>query len=107
MWTVPVTVAHSDWQDVQLGHESLAQDDGEPLIVSYVLRSIGKVTRRHEAITHLYLGYDDPPGLLVQPLVVPVGVEVGELLGESVVFPDPDRVEDSKTRLFVSSRVSW
>ena len=105
MWTVPVTVAHSDWQDVQLGHESLAQDDGEPLIVSYVLRSIGKVTRRHEAITHLYLGYDDPPGLLIQPLVVPVGVEVGELLGESVVFPDPDRVVDSEAGLLVTPAV--
>ena len=40
---VPVTVAQADWQDVQLGHESLAQDDGQPLIVGYVLQSIGKV----------------------------------------------------------------
>ena len=40
---VPVTVAQADWQDVQLGHESLAQDDRQPLIVRYVLQSIGKV----------------------------------------------------------------
>ena len=40
---VPVTVAQADWQDVQLGHVGLAQDDRQPLIVSYVLQSIGKV----------------------------------------------------------------
>ena len=54
MSVVPVTVAQADWQDVQLGHESLAQDDRQPLIVGYVLQSIGKVgyiLHRHVAVT--------------------------------------------------------
>ena len=103
-----IVVPVRDGQDVQLRHVVGAEDQGQPLVVSDVLRvsvSIYKTRRNHN--NYLILGYDDLPGLLVQPLVVPVGVEVGELLGESVVFPDPDRVEDSKTRLFVSSRVSW
>ena len=44
---VPVTVAQADWQDVQLGHVSLAQDDRQPLIVGYVLISIGKVAAHY------------------------------------------------------------
>ena len=35
---------------------------------------------------HLNLGDDNPPGLLVQPLIVPMGVEVGELGGKSVII---------------------
>ena len=34
-----------------------------------------------------------------------MGVEVGELLGESVVFPDPDRVVDSEAGLLVTPAV--
>ena len=58
-------------------------------------------------ITDLHLSYDDLPGLLVESLVVPVCVEVGELLGQSVVFPHPDSVEHSQTRLFVGARITW
>ena len=54
----------------------------------------------------LDLCYDYPPGLLVKSLVVPVRVEVGELLGQSVVFPHPDSVEHSQTRLLVGAGIS-
>ena len=103
---VLVVVAVGDGEDVQLRHVVGAEDQGQPLVVSDVLRvsvSIYKTRRNHN--NYLILGYDDLPGLLVQPLVVPVGVEVGELLGESVVFPDPDRVVDSEAGLLVTPAV--
>ena len=60
----------------------------------------------HNLLNYLILRYDDLPRLLVDPLVVPVRVEVGELLGQSVVFPHPDSVEHSQTRLLVTATVS-
>ena len=56
-------------------------------------------------ITDLHLGHHDPPGLLVESLVVPVRVEVAQLLGQSVVFPHPHSVEHSQTRLLVGARI--
>ena len=37
----------------------------------------------NDSNTDLNLGDDNPPGLLVQPLIVPVRIEVGQLGGES------------------------
>ena len=54
----------------------------------------------------LDLCYHYPPGLLVESLVVPVRVEVGELGGQSVVFPHPDGVVYSQARLLVTPAVS-
>ena len=32
---------------------------------------------------HLYLGDDNPPGLLIQPLIIPMRVKVGQLVSKS------------------------
>ena len=58
------------------------------------------------ALSHLILSDNNLPGLLVESLVVPVRVEVAELLGQSVVFPHPDSVEHGQTRLLVTATVS-
>ena len=60
----------------------------------------------HNLLNYLILRYDDLPRLLVDPLVVPVRVEVAELLGEPVVFPHPHSVEHSQTRLLIGARIS-
>lgn len=86
---VVVVVAVGDGEDVQLGHEVRAEHQGQPLVVGHVL----------------ILRDDNLPGLLVEPLVVPVGVEVGQLLGQSVVLPHPDSVEHSQARLLINSVV--
>ena len=54
---------------------------------------------------NLNLCDDDPPGLLVEPLVVPVRVEVGEVAGEPVVLPHPHRVVHSQPGLLVTAAV--
>ena len=54
----------------------------------------------------LVLSDDNPPGLLVQPLVLPVRVEVGQLGRQSVVFSQPDSVEHSQTGMLVNTRVA-
>ena len=55
---------------------------------------------------HLYLGDDDPPGLLVEPLIVPVWVEEGKVAGKPVVLPHPHRVVHSQPRLLVTAAVT-
>ena len=55
---------------------------------------------------NLNLCDDDPPGLLVEPLVVPVRVEEGKVAGEPVVLPHPHRVVDGQPRLLVGSGVT-
>ena len=55
---------------------------------------------------HLYLGDDDPSGLLVEPLIVPVWVEEGKVVGEPVVLPHPHRVVHSQPRLLVTAAVT-
>ena len=55
---------------------------------------------------NLNLRDDDPPGLLVEPLVVPVRVEVGEVAGEPVVLPHPHRVVHSQPRLLVNTVIT-
>ena len=86
---VVVVVAVSDGQDVQLGHVVSAQHQGQPLVVGNVL----------------ILSDDNLPGLLVKPLVVPVGVEVGQLLCKSVMFSHPDSVKHRQPWLFINSVV--
>ena len=54
----------------------------------------------------LHLCDVDFPGLLVKPLIVPVWVEVRQLLGQSVVFSHPHGVESSQTGLLVGSSIS-
>ena len=87
---VLVVVAVGDGQDVELGHVVRPQDDGQPLVVGDVL----------------HLCDLDPPGLLVEPLVLPVRVEVVQLGGQPVVFPHPHRVVDRQARLLVRSAVA-
>ena len=55
---------------------------------------------------HLYLGDDDPPGLLVEPLVIPVRVEECKEAGEPVVLPHPHRVVHSQPGLLVTAAVT-
>ena len=73
--------------------------------------------------TDLNLGDDNPPGLLVKSLIVPVRIEVGQLGGESdsrhenimtrhltsdispVVLPQPHGVVNSEPRLLVAPAV--
>ena len=76
-------------QDVQFLHEICPKNNRQPLVVGDVLQLCNK----------------NPPGLLVELLIVPVRVEVAELLGQSVVFPHPDSVEHSQTRLLVGARI--
>ena len=104
---VVVAVAHGE--DVELGHVVGAQHQGQPLVVGDVLAGESQLsalfTMRGEALSHLILSDNNLPGLLVESLVVPVRVEVAELLGQSVVFPHPHSVEHSQTRLFVGARI--
>ena len=59
-----------------------------------------------EFSAHLHLCHHDPSGLLVEPLVVPIRINEGEPGGQSVVFPQPDRVEGSQAGLLVTAAVS-
>lgn len=86
---VVVVIAVSDGQDVQLGHVVSAEHQRKPLVVGHVL----------------ILSDDNLPGLLVKPLVVPVGVEVGQLLCKSVMFSHPDSVKHRQPWLFINSVV--
>ena len=67
-----------------------SQDDGEPLVVGDVL----------------YDGSNVPPGLQEGSIVGPMRVKIGELEGDSVVFPEPERVEGGEARLLVNSVVA-
>ena len=66
LWVVSCIVSLGQRQDVQLLHEISAKDDGQPLVVGDVL----------------HLRDEDPSRLLVQPLVVPVRVEVVQFFGK-------------------------
>ena len=55
---------------------------------------------------NLNLCDDDPPGLLVEPLIVPVRVEEGEVAGEPVVLPHPHRVVHSQSGLLITAAVT-
>ena len=87
---VLVVVSIGDGEDVDLSHVVGAKDDGEPLVVGDML----------------VLSNDNLPGLLIQSLVIPVRVEVVELLGNSVVFSHPNSVENCQSRLFVHTIVT-
>ena len=67
------------------GHDLLAQDHGQELVVGDVLDH----------------GDDDVSGLLEEGLVVPVGVDVGQLLGNQVVLPDKEGVGDGQDGLLI------
>ena len=57
-------------------------------------------------MSDLVLSNEDPPGLLVESLVLPVGVEAGQLGRQSVVFSQPNCVEHSQADLLVNSGVA-
>ena len=105
---VAVAVAH--WEDVELGHVVRAQHQGQPLVVGDVLSGESQLSVlfaiKAEPLSHLILSDDNLPGLLVKSLIVPVRVEVAELLGQPGVFPHPDSVEHSQTRLLVGAGIS-
>ena len=67
-----------------------------------------KVQRCKEAkwLVYLHLSNLNPSGLLVKSLVLPVRVEVGQLLGDPVVLPHPDGVVDRQAGLLVGPRVT-
>ena len=69
---------------------SPAYDDGEPLAVGDVL----------------VLGDEYSPGLMKQPLVVPVAVKPSKPLCDSVVLPRKYRVEGSQHGVLRASRVA-
>ena len=54
----------------------------------------------------LHLCGHDLPGLLVEPLVVPAGVNSGQIPCDAVVFPQPQRVHDCQSRLLVGALIS-
>ena len=55
----------------------------------------------------LPLCVDDALGLLVDALVVPAGVEAGEVVGDAVVLAEEDGVQDGQVRLFVDAGVAF
>lgn len=54
----------------------------------------------------LVFGDGYPAGLLEDGLVVPVRVEEGQGVRQTVVFPHPDDLEDGQLRVLVDSRVT-
>ena len=87
---VPVEVALLLKDESVPLHDLLAQDHGQELVVGDVLDDGGvDVTR-----------------LLEQSLVVPVGVDDGELLGDQVVVPHEDRVDHGQDGLLVDARIA-
>ena len=54
----------------------------------------------------LHFSNIDLPGLLIEPLVIPVGVEVRQFPGQSVVLTDPDGVESGQAWLLVRTGVT-
>ena len=85
---VEVTVLLQD-QVVTL-HDFLSEDHGQELVVGDVLDH----------------GGDDVAGLLEQSLVVPVGVDLSQLLGNQVVLTDEKSVSDGQNGLFVDARIT-
>lgn len=77
-------------QEAELLHLVAAQDDGQELVVGDVL----------------HLADEDPPRLLVQPLVVPVRVDVGQLGHEPVVLAQEDGVRDGQAGLLAVTRIT-
>ena len=72
------------------GHDFLAQDHGQELVVGDVLDH----------------GDDDVTSLLEKGLVVPVWVDLGQLLGNQVVLTDKHGVGDGQDSLLVDSWVA-
>lgn len=55
----------------------------------------------------LVLGNKDLPGFLVEDFVVPVGVEVSEGGGQTVVFSQHDDLQNCQLGVLVTSDVTW
>ena len=53
-----------------------------------------------------HLGHEDPPRLVVQLLVGPLGVELGESVGQPVVLPHEDGVDGRQDRLFTAPGIA-
>ena len=90
-----VVVSICNRKDVKFRHIFRSENNRQPLIVGNMLQNRAKLNRStlNKVFSHLHNGDVNFPRLLVQFLVVPVWVEVAKLLGNSVMFPDPDGVE--------------
>ena len=55
---------------------------------------------------YLHFSNEDLPCFLIQPLVVPVWVEILQLLGHPVVLPHPHGVVHCQARLFIGSGIT-
>ena len=77
-------------QQTHFGHLLTAHHDGQPFVVGNVL----------------HLADEDAARFLVQPLVVPVRIEVGQLFGQAVVLAHEDGVRHGQTGLLVGARVA-
>ena len=54
----------------------------------------------------LVFGDEDPPGFLEQLFVVPMRVEVVEVIGQPVVFSQKDDLEDRELGILVSTNIT-
>ena len=63
---------------------------------------------RHELAVGdvLHLGADDAPRLLVHLLVVPLGIELGEAVGQPVMLARPEQVHRRQMEILVGPRVT-
>jgi hypothetical protein len=87
-----VIVAESilKWQQTKVLHFGYTDYDGQPFVVGNVL----------------HLSNQNAPGLLVESLVIPKRVQVGELRHKSVVFTHENGVRDSQVGVFVRPRIT-
>lgn len=72
-------------EHAELLHLVTPDDDRQPFVVSNVL----------------HLSDQDAPRLLVNALVVPIRIQIGQLFGKSVVLAQEDGVSNGQVRLFI------
>ena len=75
----------------------------EDNVIHCFAKDLGKVV---EVGDLLYESTDDPPGLLVEPLIIPVGVDSAQLTSNAVVLTEPDGVHDCEHDLFIHTKFS-
>ncbi len=87
-----VIVAESilKWHQTEFLHFRHADYDGQPFVVGNVL----------------HLSNENASGLLVETLVIPKRVQVGEFRRKSVVFTHENGVRDSQVGVFVRPRIT-
>jgi hypothetical protein len=54
----------------------------------------------------LHFGNNDPPRLLINNLITPIGIECEETVGNSVVFSEPNCMKQSELNLFIHTKIS-